>query len=234
MSSVIFLAVLWVVVFASIRQLRAYWMLPALPLFYIAFIYGLSRLKNSKLRIALVVLVLGVMVTESVRETRSFQQVDYGSLQTWVQENVLSDEPVFIYGYEAVELPKTNSCIAKTRAGILRSMDNDVASGETHVMRHLKNWEEESTLVLYAMLAGRKNEGFEYYSIFGTPWDRYEGIIGLDDMHYILVQDGFDVAEYGLDPAYLDDHFEFLIDLVGPGGGGSGLGYQVYGRRGKP
>jgi putative flippase GtrA len=231
MSSVIFISLLWIVVFASIRQLRAYWMLPALPLFYIAFIYGLSKLKNSKIRIALVVLVLGVMITESVRETRSFQLVEYGGLQSWIRENVQSDEPMFIYGYEAVELPKTNSCIDKKRSGILRSLDHDVASGETHVMRHLKNWEEESTLVLYDMLAGRKDEGFEYYSIFGTPWDRYEGIIELDDMQYILVQDGFDVVEYGMAPAYLDDHFEFLVDLVGPGGGGSGLGYQVYGRR---
>lgn len=232
-SSLIFLSILWLLVFVSIRQLRAYWMLPALPLFYIAFCYGLSRLKNTRLQIGLVVLVLGVMVAETINETRGFQRVEYSSLQSWVRENIESDEPFYIYGYEALELPKTNACREKTRAGILRSLELDVAAGETHVMRHLKNWEEESTLMLYDMLAGRKDDGFTYYSIFGTPWDRYEGILELDGMKYILVHDGFEVDEYGWDLNDFQKQFEFITDLVGPGGGGSGLGYKVYGRKTK-
>ncbi len=230
-TSVLFLAVCWVVVFLSIRQLRAYWMLPALPLFYIGFLYSVSLLRNFSLKLVLVAIVLGVMVGETFLESRSFQRVEYHGLRNWVRENVGPEDPIYIYGFQAVELPKTASCIGKTQAGIIRGLAEDRANGETHVMRHLKNWEEESTLVLFDMLVGRKDQGFSYYSVFGTPFEKYKGIIDLEQMKYLFVQEGFDPVVYGLPPGYLEKFFELKAELTGPGGGGKGLSYQVFKRK---
>lgn len=234
MASVFFLAVCWLLLFASIRQLRAYWMLPALPLFYIAFLAAVGRLRNLRLRWVLVGLVGAVMVGQTTWEAYRFQAFDYNSLRTWIARNIDPQEPFFIYGYEAVELPKNNACLERKRVGILRGLEQDRLSGDSHVLRHLKNWEEESTLALFDLLQGRQDEGFTYYSVFGTPLDKFAGIIGLDEMGHIFVQRGFDPVAHGLPVGYLEENFEKVAELTGPGGGGSGLGYQVYRRRAAP
>jgi Dolichyl-phosphate-mannose-protein mannosyltransferase len=233
-GSVVFLAVCWIVLFASIRQLRAYWMLPALPLFYLAFLHALSKLGNFRIRFGLVAVIMVLMVTQTVRETRGFHQVEYEGLRTWIRQNIQPEEPFYVFGYEAVELPKTNACIENTRAGILRSLSLDLANGETHVMRHLKNWEEESTLVLFDMLNGRQDGGFTYYSAFNTPLEKYEGILEFDRMRYLFVQEGFDPLEHGLALDVLQNQFDYQATLTGPGGGGSGLEFKVYARKMQP
>ncbi len=229
--SVTFLAVCWILLFASIRQLRPYWMLPALPLFYIAFLSAMNQLKDIRIRSSIMALVFLIMVAETVIQVQSFHQINYNNLRQWIQQNIEPDEPFYIYGYEAVELPKTFACQETIKTGIQRGFAEDIKAGETHVMRHLKNWEESSTLMLLDMLSGRKDNGFAYYSVFGAPLEKFEGILDLDQMKYVFVQEGFDPREYGVAPDYLENNFKLEADLVGPGGGGRGLKYKVYIRK---
>jgi len=233
-GSVLLIAVCWVFLFLTIRQLRAYWMLPALPLFYIAFLGALSQLTSVRIRQGIIAMVLLAMVGQSLHETRQFHRADFGSLRSWIQDNVEPDEAIYIFGYEAVFLPKTEACREKSRQGIVREFARDIAAGETHVNRHLKNWEENSTLTLYDMLVGGKDSGHEYYSIFGNPLNKYDGILDLDQMQFVFVQHGFDPADYGVAPDFLQEHFEKRANLTGPGGGGKGLDYQVFARKKTP
>jgi len=234
MRSLLFLVACWLVLFASIRQLRGYWMVPVLPLFYLTFLDTLRIVRRAPVRGAVIGVVLVAMIAQTVQETRQFQAIPFGNLRTWIQQNIRPDEPFFVFGYEAVELPKTVLCRQKTQAGIVRGIASDIAQGESHVRRHLKNWEEETTLALFDMLAGGPDSGFAYYSMFGTPLDKYLGIIALDDMKYLFFQQGFLPGAYGLSANDLAADFVELTDLTGPGGGGAGLTYRVYARKTAP
>src|SRR5690606_18771441 len=44
LQTIAVVAIGWLLLFASIRQMRAYWMLPALPAFYIMAVYTISTL----------------------------------------------------------------------------------------------------------------------------------------------------------------------------------------------
>ncbi|MBK8015289.1 MAG: glycosyltransferase family 39 protein [Betaproteobacteria bacterium] len=226
----------WLVLFGLIRQLRAYWMLPALPVFYlaaVAFLVAVVRARPSLGRVvaAWAVLALSVLALQSGREVARFRAVDQNGLRSWVQKNVSKDEPFFVFGFDALVLPRRTSCLAVIADGIRRGVAGDRAAGVPFTERHLKIWEEETELARQDMLGGRCDDGWEHYTYYTTPFERYEGLIDMNRMRYVLVQDQFaDPPDFPLD-RYLADSFRFVTELTGAGGEGYGLKYRVY-RRG--
>lgn len=231
-KSLVLMAVCWLLLFLSIRQLRAYWMLPALPLIYLAGLFALDRLLKRRLIMPLVVVLLGVLGWQSVDQARELRSVRYSELRTWVEENVDPADPFYIFGFSALDLPKDTACLARVREGLERGFAADLAAGTPHVERHLKNWEEQSSLALMDMLGFANEPGYEFYSYFGAPLDRFAGIIEIDEMQYLLVQEGFENPPDFPLQEYLAGYFEKVASgLTGNGGGGSGLQYQVFRRR---
>ena len=51
-----------------------------------------------------------------------------------------------------------------------------------------EHWGERSALTLFEMLNFRNESGYTYYAYYTVPLDRFEGIMSLDDMHYIFLQ----------------------------------------------
>lgn len=224
----------WLLLFASIRQLRPYWMLPALPLLYIGMLLALDSAPIRRYRVFVIPVMLGLLVWQSAAQVVEFRRVDYGGLREWIRVNVDPDEPLYIYGYEALELPKTTECIRITRTGLERNLAADVADGMNFMERHVKRWEEESRLVLFDMLDNRSDGGYTYYSFYRTPWEEFEGLISLHDMEYLLVQETFAWEQQPELVAALANDFELAAEVTGAGGGGSGLDYRIYARKAAP
>jgi hypothetical protein len=235
-ASLVFQSIGWLILFASIRQLRAYWMLPALPLFYVAavgYLASVTRVRPSLQRAGAVVagLIIIIMAGQSWREVRAFRASNPDGLRTWVKANVAKDAPFFIFGYDALILPRSTACMANIAAGIERGLASDRAAGLPFTARHVKNWEEEIELVRQDMLGGVCEEGYEFYSYYTTPFDKYAGIIDMGRMRYVMVQENFgNPSDYPLD-SYLAENFVPVAETMGAGGRGYGLRYQIYERK---
>jgi hypothetical protein len=206
-------------------------MLPALPLFYIAAVYGLSTVPRPRLAGAAAAVVLVLMALQTFHQFWEFRGADYNGLRRWVMENVQPDEAIYIYGYEALNLPKNTQCIARMRAGLEKNLQRDLDKGMPFTVRHVKNWEEKSDLVLFDMLNLRHDGGYAYYSFYTAPLELFENVITLDEMRYIMIQQHFDMSlAPGLEQ-YLEAHCTFVAQRTGAGGGGQGLGYRIYKRK---
>ncbi len=228
-SSVVFLALCWVLLFLSIRQLRAYWMLPALPLIYMAAVSVLTTVRSRAIIVTLSVIALAVVSFQTIKQAYELKQVNYHELSQWIQTNVDTDSAIYIYGYEAVNLPKNTKAMSNIRAGIERKIEASRVN-ERFTLRHIKNWEERSTLKLYSMLEF-ESEGYEYYGYYAAPLAEYEGILSFDDIDYVLFLEGFMFPEIEEVKRTLKNEFSEVASVVGPGGGSKGLTYQVYKRK---
>jgi len=228
-TSILLLSVMWLLLFASIRQLRAYWMLPALPLFYILAVYGLFQLKR-KWQIYLVSLALiTVMSFQSYMQSSAFKNVPFNEFQTWVKSTVKKDEKLFIFGYDALFLPVSRVVVNNFSIGYNQIMLKAKSSGESFTERHVRFWEERSKLKLFDMYKPTDNT-YTYYSYYKTPLSEFSELIKFNEMDYLAVLDGF-VAE-DMDLNYLvNRQYVFLTSVIGPGGGGSGLTYSIYKKR---
>jgi len=232
--SIVLLSVCWMALFFSIRQLRPYWMLPALPVFYVGAVMAMARMQTQIVTIGLTALLVLAMGWQTAHQAAELRNVPYSQLRNWVEANVSPEEPIFIFGYEALGLPRNTGCIRNITIGLEREMRADLIENLSHVERHLKNWEEQSALTLFDLLNHHNEHGFSYYSYFKTPLDRFEGIVSLADMHYLLVQDHFQPEEaFDLDGLLARD-FESVTRLTGNGGGGLGLEYTIFRRRNLP
>ena len=229
-GSVALLAVGWMILFLSIRQLRPYWMLPALPVFYLAAVLALTRMRR-EVAAGVATLLLLALGAQTVQVTRQLGQVPYTELKTWVTDNVAADAPMFIFGYEALDLPRNTACMARVRAGLEREMAADIQAGTPFVERHLKNWEETSRLTLFDLLNNTSDQGYDYYSYYLTPLDKFTGLLDMDAMQYLLVMEGFESPDDFPLQDYLAAHFTLRTTVTGNGGGGFGLTYRIYERR---
>lgn len=235
-ASLVFQSIGWLVLFASIRQLRAYWMLPALPLFYITAVGFLACLASRRPRwlrpaAAFAALAVAVLVTQSVLEVGRFRASNQDGLRAWIKANVARTDPFFVFGFEGLVLPRGTHCLATIAAGIERGLAADRAAGQPFTARHLKNWEEEVELAKQDFLGRRCDDGWEYYSYHTTPFDKYQGLIDMDAMRYIMVEEHFEnPVDFPL-TAYLAEHFDLVAETTGAGGEGYGLHYRIYGRR---
>jgi hypothetical protein len=235
-SSLVFQAIGWLVLFGAIRALRAYWMLPALPLFYVAavgFLVAVSRLRPALGRAAPVLgaLALVVLAGQTWREVGLLRGSEQNGLRAWITTNVGRDEPFFVFGYEGLVMPRGTHSLQTIATGIERGLRKDRAEGQPFTGRHLKNWEEQIELTLQDMLGGACAEGWEYYSYFSTPFDRYSDLVDMNAMRYVMVEERFDNPPDFPLPAYLADDFQLVAETRGAGGRGYGLAYRIYERR---
>jgi hypothetical protein len=230
-KSLIFQAACWLMVFSLIRQLRAYWMLPVLPLFYMAAVFALGEIRQKRLTGAIILSGLALLFYQSYQEAKTFQVMDFNGLRRWVSQNVKQDEPFYLFGYEALNLPKNTQCIKNITKGIETIINKDLQRDLPFTLRHLKNWEEHSELMLFEMLNFRNENGYTYYGYYAAPLDRFEGIIRLDQMRYVFIQQHFDMhREFGL-VEYIERKFTLVSEQNGPGGVGKGLKYRIYQRK---
>jgi|HigsolmetaAR205D_1030408.scaffolds.fasta_scaffold00078_22 hypothetical protein len=223
-------AVGWLLLFSLIRQMRAYWMLPALPVFYVMAAYALSSVRNRSWTIVAAGLLLAVLGAQSIRQVLFLRAAPYTELVEWVSENA-SDHAIYVLGFDAITLPKNTRCIERTRAVVERLLESDRREGLTFTERHVKNWEERTTLVLFDMLENRFESGFEFYDVYTTPPETFGSVVGWDDIKFILVQDDFNMDEAPAVRNLLDAHFELSGKKTGAGGGDYGLKYKIYARK---
>lgn len=234
--SIILLALLWLALFASIRQLRAYWMLPALPLFYIAAVYAVSRIPKVWIQSPLAALILVVLGTQLYQEQSSFSSSPFKELRSWVESEIKPNESIYIFGYEALNLPKTTMALNKERALLEEGLSSAVEEGESYTSRHIRLWEERSRLELMNMLNYETETGYSYFSYHRFPLVEVPKRLGWNNVRYILVNGHFDLSSADvvkeLDVTQLlKAEFEQVAVLTGPGGGGSGLQYTAYRRK---
>lgn len=229
-ASVIFLSLCWVVLFCSIRQLRAYWMLSALPLFYIAAVYAIANIQRRAVAAVVASMIVVVMGWQCYEQAQSFRHTPYSQLQSWVRSNVQRQESIFILGYEALGLPKSSEVITHRRLGLERKIAASFAEGDSFTVRHVKLWEERSKLMLLSMLEYRSPAGYSYYGYHSTPLDMYQDIIEFSAMDYVLLQEGFSLEQEPNIAQALQLEFTEVAQVVGPGGGGRGLNYRIYQR----
>lgn len=224
--SVLLLSVLWLMLFSSIRQLRAYWMLPALPLFYIIATYALFELKNKWLVITTATTMFCLMVFQSYQQSNEFKQIPYNELRAWVEQNVSQEEKLFILGYDALFLPLSKEATEVFSSGYNKLMNEAKERGESFTERHVRFWEERTKLKLIDMY-NLKDKGYTYYSYYKTPLKDFAELIDFDNMDYIVVLDIFVSDTINID-LLVKSKYTKVTSVIGPGGGGSGLTYTIY------
>ncbi|MFT5249443.1 MAG: hypothetical protein ACI93P_001169 [bacterium] len=227
LASIIFIAFMWLLLFSSLRQLRAYWMLPVLPLFYIIAVYALFNLKNKILSRGIYLAVVFILFYQSYQQSKSFTEIPYNQLRHWVENNVSSHEKFYIFGYDALFLPQSDESIINIKNGYKKLISDSKNKGDSYTERHVRFWEERTKLELFDMYNQRPDISYTYYSYYKAPLDHFSNLIGFEEMDYILLLDDFVVEGINLD-LILKDKYQFVQKAVGPGGGGSGLSYSIY------
>ncbi|MCH2159018.1 MAG: hypothetical protein MK096_09620 [Oleiphilaceae bacterium] len=233
-SSLLFIALAWILIFCLIRQLRAYWMLPALPLFYVLLAVSMQSLVQSQSKLSWVAMPLsGVLLVifafQSIGQYRELQQVRYSDLSDWIKSDVNPEQAFFVFGYESVNLPISSKNLLSRKEIIERKQKLSIANNETFTERHIRFWEERSRLTLYSMLEFKTDHGYDYYGFYSTPIADLNGVFDIKGMSFVLVQEGFEHEFHKVFPEYSQE-FELVGTKVGPGGGGRGLSHKVYQR----
>lgn len=224
------LAVGWLLLFALIRQLRAYWMLPVLPLFYVLAIHGATCLRQKYLGVASVVLLLALLGTQTALQLRDFRSARYDELRDWVAANA-GDKPFYILGYDALILPKNTACIGKTTRVLNALIQRDVTAGIPFTLRHVKSWEERAQLATFDMLDSRVDSGFEFYDVYSAPPDVLSQVVPLDQLRFLIVQEQFDLSRTPEIRSRLATEYRPVAEKYGAGGGALGLKYTIYERQ---
>lgn len=228
--SVIFVASLFVLFFLSIRQLRAYWMLPALPLFYVAVSYVLTRINNRALAISAVTSIFVILLVQTFNQSREFENARYDELKLWVQANVKSDEPIYIIGFNTLFLPCNTACLQNRKHSLQYLINDALEKEEPYTKRHIRLWEERAQLQFIDMLGAKSDTGFNYYGINGTPLETLAGRLTFDDIRYALVMQGYTTPESEPLLIKIKQEFTKVATANAPGGkaGTGGLPYDIY------
>ncbi|MFT5294377.1 MAG: hypothetical protein ACI9YH_000383 [Colwellia sp.] len=224
--SAAFIVLLWLILFSTIRQLRAYWMLPVLPLIYILAAYLISEVKQKIIRYGFIIAITTIFSSQLYSQTMEFKQVRFNELRHWVQENVKSDESIYIHGFQTIFLPPSKQMILELKEGINRKMSSEEFAKDSFTEKHIRFWEENSSLMLLDMYQPT-TPGYKIYSYNKTPLKHYKGVYELNNMDYIFILEGFKRSDVDIENI-LATHYVEVAYLVGPGGGGIGLPFKVY------
>ena len=232
-KSALFISLLFIIVFCSIRQLRAYWMLPALPLFYIVAGYMVAHIKSSKTVMALGIGVAGIFLAQCFTQLQDFSQARYGELQSWVKANVEPDEAIYIIGYNTLFLPCNTRCLQNRKASISAKLEQAVTNQESFTIRHVRLWEERAQLRLIDMLNAESEAGFNYYSINSTSIDDLAPHVTFASIDYVLLMQGYSNPEHVELIGQVKREFDYVATANAPGGkaGTGGLPYDIYRRK---
>jgi hypothetical protein len=230
--SVFFIALCIMGFFFCIRIMRAYWMLPALPLFYIAASYLLVLIKDKRLRAVFVATCFSIFIGQCYQQVDSFSKAQYNQLQNWVSEHVSTSAPIYIVGYDTLFLPKNSQALANQKRVIERQLEKALADGEDFTSRHVRQWEERSQLQLIDMLNTTSAKGFNYYSLNAAPIEDLQGIVDFSAIQYFVVDPAYKTPEAKAIVEKLQVNFSKVARVTAPGGkaGTGGLAYDIYAR----
>jgi len=223
------LAVGWLFLFAVIRQLRAYWILPALPVFYVVTTFGATMLRSKKVAASAITAILLVLAAQLLLQAREIRSAPYNELRDWVTHNVGS-RSFYVLGYDALVLPKNTTCISKMKEVLTRRIEDDRESGLSFTARHVKDWEERSLLMLFDMLGFEYDPGYEFYDYYSAPPELLSRYVPLEDITYVLIQDQFDLNHVPMIRDELGTAYRLVAEKIGAGGGPGGLRYRIYER----
>jgi hypothetical protein len=230
LRSIALVATGWVLLFVVMRALRAYWMLPALPLFYVLAVYAATEIRSKYLG-ALAAALLGIAVaTQYLLQWQELKQAHYSELHDWAVANARG-HAFYILGDDALILPKNTVCLGRMERLLRTVLERDRAAGLPFTARHVKNWEESSALVLLDMLAAHNEPGYEFYDYYSAPPELLAEQIPLEAMHFIVIQDRFDLGLVPGLPEKLAADYRPVAEKHGGGGGPQGLKYVIYERR---
>jgi hypothetical protein len=233
LKSVAVLALGYLVVFCTTRQLRGYWMLPAAPLFYVLAAWSIGQLRRPRLRVVMATAALVIIIGQMLSLSWRLRQTDLNELRSWVVANVAAHEPFYLLGDSVLRLPRNTGAMSIYRTAYERELANDITAGRPFVERHMKNWEEISTLRLFDMLDYQNDKGYTFFHYRDMPPQKFPDLVRLDRMAYLIVQEQFPVGEVPGLGRLLADDFRLVGERRSEGGDGGGLLHRVY-RRVRP
>jgi hypothetical protein len=230
LKSVAFIALGWLTIFCITRQLRGYWMLPALPLFYVLAAWCLRRIPKPRVRLAVAGAAVVVMLGQTVALAWQIKQTNLDELRAWTVATVKPGEQFYIFGDSILRLPLNTEAMRVYKAAYEREIARDIDGGMPFVARHIKNWEELSTLRLFDMLGYRNDTGYTFYNYRDMPPQKFGDIVRLDSMNYLVVQQGFAFDEVPGLAQMLADNYRLIGSRRSEGGDGRGLLHRIYRR----
>jgi hypothetical protein len=230
LRSILVLAAGWLLLFAVTRSLRAYWMLPALPTFYVMAVYAATSVPRMYWGPTAAGLLLATLAAQYGLQLHELRAARYNELRHWVVANA-GARPFYILGYDALILPKNTVCLARMGRLLEQSIERDLVAGMPFTLRHVKNWEESSSLALLDMLGFANEPGYEFYDYYSAPPRLLDPIVSLADMRFVLVQHRFDLSHEPELRTALAVDYRPVAERYGAGGGPQGLKYVIYERR---
>ncbi len=230
LKTVATIALGWLVIFGVTRQLRGYWMLPALPLFYVLGASALARLSRTRLRLALALAITSVMVAQTAWLSWRTRHTDLNELRSWVLAHIAPDQPFYILGYSVLRLPKNTATMGMYKVAYEREAASDLHNGMPFVERHLKNWEESAALRLFDMLGYQNDGGYSFYGYYDFPPGKFGDLVPLDRMAFLIVQEEFPIDKVPGLRRLLADEYRLVAEPRSEGGDGRGLTHQLYRR----
>lgn len=232
-KSVILVASIFILFFLSIRQLRAYWMLPALPLVYASAVYLLSRISNKAVTYSLIAIIGSIFTVQTYLQSKEFDNAQYDQLQQWVKNNATQDDVIYIVGYDILFLPCNTMCLQNRKLSLERNLQSALNQQESFTSRHVRLWEERVSLMQIDMLEGKSDEGFNYYGINGTPLHTLAPEIEYSDIKIVLAMQGFQSPDADSLMQKVTQDFIKVGVANAPGGqaGTGGLPYDIYVRK---
>lgn len=233
LQSVAVIALGWLFIFATTRQLRGYWMLAASPLLYILAASALERLRQPRLRAVVMAAILAVMIGQTAALSWKTRRTDLNELRAWVTSHVQPGEQFYILGDAILRLPKDTGAMALYKTAYEREMAADRSQGMPFVARHLKNWEERAQLRLFDMLGFRNPGGYRFFGYRDFPTAKFGDLVSLEQMDYLIVQEQFAFDKVPGLEALIAERFHPVAERRSEGGDGRGLLHRIY-RRSAP
>lgn len=232
-KSLFIIAGLFLLLFCSLRVLRGYWMLPALPLFYLLATYTLCQLKHKTLSFVLAGVMCALLVVQTFQQYQHFNHARYTELQTWVKANIKSEDTIYILGFDTFFLPQNTTNLQNRKTFITQGLERAIAQGESFTSRHIRLWEERSALMLIDMLNATSASGYDYYSLNSTPLEDLANIVPYENIDYMFVMKGINDRETKGLLTKTQQDFVKLTEVNAPGGkeGTGGLTYEIYKRK---
>jgi hypothetical protein len=230
LRSLAVIALGWLAIFCITRQLRAYWMLPALPVFYVLAAWCLSKVPSRRLQVGAAVVASAVLLGQSATAAHRIQQADLNELRAWVTSTVRPGERFYLFGDSILRVPLSTETMRVYRTAYERELAADIVKGTPFVARHLKNWEEEASLRLFDMLGFRNEGGYTFFSYRELPPQKFGDLVSLEQMDYVIVQQGFDPLEVAGLTQMLSQRFTVIGERRSEGGDGRGLVHRIYRR----
>jgi hypothetical protein len=229
-KSVALLALGWLVVFATTRQLRGYWMLPATPLFYVLAAIVLQHIPRLRVRLAIAAAICAVLMSQTAALAWQTRQTDLNELRAWVTANIRPGERFYMLGDPVLRLPKDSATMRVYKVAYEREFASDLGKDMPFVERHLKNWEERAALRLFDMMGYRSESGYAFFNYRDFPPEKFSDLVDPGDMDYLIVQQQFSVDDVAGLRNLLATRFELAVERRSEGGDGSGLMHRVYRR----